>query len=213
MWANEMQLDVESTIAPTLYRLGESLQAWAAGVLDLAGDGPLLVVGSSVGGSCALEVARLAPDRVAALVLIGAKAGVRREPALRDEAVRVLGERGMAEAWAKYWEPLFGSHAEAAIVANARRIALAQNLADVICGVRAFHDRVDRDQFVRGWRKPLVVVSGDQDRSPTPETAAAAAIGAPLGAFHVVEDCGHYVSLERPRELETILRQVVRGST
>lgn len=64
-------------IRPNLYGLGESLEAWAGGVLDLVSTGPLILVGSSVGGSCALEVARLAPDRVAAVALIGAKAGHR----------------------------------------------------------------------------------------------------------------------------------------
>jgi pimeloyl-ACP methyl ester carboxylesterase len=43
-------------------------------VLRLAKGDRLIVVGCSVGGSCALELAVAAPDRIAALVLIGTKA-------------------------------------------------------------------------------------------------------------------------------------------
>jgi pimeloyl-ACP methyl ester carboxylesterase len=210
MWDGAADLDVESTIAPTLYNLGDSLEAWAAAVLDLAGTGPLLVVGNSVGGSCAIEVARLAPERVAAIVLIGAKAGVRPEPGVRDDALRVLSEAGMAAAWPKYWEPLFGPHATPEAVATARTIAFAQSVDDVARGVRVFHDRSDRADVARSWPKPLIVVSGDHDRTPPATTSAALAAAAPSGRFHLVEDCGHYVSLERPRALESILQRVVR---
>jgi hypothetical protein len=54
-----------------------------------------VVVGNSVGGSCALEVARAAPDQVEAVVLVGAKAGVRPDPALRAEAVGTLADGGI----------------------------------------------------------------------------------------------------------------------
>jgi pimeloyl-ACP methyl ester carboxylesterase len=209
MWLDDMDLPVDSTITPTLYRFGDSVQAWAEGVLDVADTGPLVVVGNSVGGSCALEVARQAPDRVAAVVLIGAKAGHRREPALRDQAIRLLTEGGMAKGWPEYWAPLFGTRARPDVVEAARQIAVAQDITDVIRGVLAFHSRPDRTQFVHTWRKPLIVISGDQDRTPPPTTTAALASSAPNGEFHLVEDTGHYVNLERPQKLEMILRRVM----
>jgi pimeloyl-ACP methyl ester carboxylesterase len=138
MWAREMNLLPERTIAPTLYGFGESIQEWASTVLELASDGPLVVVGNSVGGSCALEMARQDPDRIQAIVLIGAKAGVRPEPLLRDEAVRILREEGMEEAWPKYWASLFGSNTEPAVVEGARRLAYSLRIPDVVHGVKAF---------------------------------------------------------------------------
>jgi pimeloyl-ACP methyl ester carboxylesterase len=209
MWA-ELDVGLESTIAPTLYALGDSLPEWAAGVLDLAAPGPLLVVGNSVGGSCALEMARVAPDRVAAIVLVGAKAGVRPEPERRDDAIRVLTEGGMDAAWPEYWEPLFGAAAPTAVVDNARRIAFAQDIADVVRGVRVFHDRSDLTAVATSWPKPLVVVSGSEDRTPPATTTAALAAMVPRGEFNLVEECGHYVSLEQPRRLAAILHRVVR---
>jgi pimeloyl-ACP methyl ester carboxylesterase len=63
--------------APTLYGLGESVRDWAVAVLEHCGIDELLVVGNSVGGSCALEVARAAPGQVRGVVLVGAKPGCR----------------------------------------------------------------------------------------------------------------------------------------
>jgi len=35
MWANELRLPFDAAIAPTLYLMGDSLESWARGVLDL----------------------------------------------------------------------------------------------------------------------------------------------------------------------------------
>jgi pimeloyl-ACP methyl ester carboxylesterase len=67
MWSAQNQLLPGSTYAPTLYPFGDSIEAWAAAALNIAKGDRLVVVGCSVGGSCALEVAAIAPDRVAAL--------------------------------------------------------------------------------------------------------------------------------------------------
>ena len=213
MWTNETHLEFDCVIAPTLYGLGDSLEEWAGAVLDLAGNGPLVLFGSSVGGSCALEIARLAPDRVAAVVLVGAKAAHRPQPSFRDEVINVLTDGGMAQAWPRFWEPLFGSQANSAVVHTARQIAFQHDVTDVIRGVQVFHSRSDRTEFVKSWQRPLVVISGDQDTAPTPNVAAALAAQASKGEFHLVEDAGHYVTLERPSAARRILQQVLHDVT
>src|SRR5262245_41107688 len=90
MWAGQQHLLPRSTYTPTLYTLGDSVEAWAAAALKLVKGDRLIVIGCSVGGSCALEVAAIAPHRVAALVLIGTKAGHQPDPALHASALKVL---------------------------------------------------------------------------------------------------------------------------
>jgi pimeloyl-ACP methyl ester carboxylesterase len=150
MWANEMHLLPGKTIAPTLYSYGESIEDWARAVLELTTEETFVVVGNSVGGSCALEVARQAPRRVKAVILIGAKAGVRPDPLFRDEAVRILNERGMEEAWSKYWIGLFGVNADPRVVERARQVACSLDIGDVVRGVKAFHNRRDLSDFAPG---------------------------------------------------------------
>ncbi|MDY7104631.1 MAG: alpha/beta hydrolase [Actinomycetota bacterium] len=64
IWSSATRALADECVAPTLYDHGNDLEAWARGALDLAGGGPLTVVGCSVGGSCAIEMAHLAPDDV-----------------------------------------------------------------------------------------------------------------------------------------------------
>lgn len=204
-------LDVP-TLAPTLYSLGTTVAAWARRVLDLVPPGPIVTVGCSVGGSCALEVARAAPDRVAAIVLIGAKAGVRADPAARDAAVRTLEVDGVDAAWDAHWRPLFGRHASAAVIERARRAAAGQSPTALAAGVRAFHDRADLSAVTTRWTKPLTVIIGDQDQTPSPETVRPLADG-PRRHFHVVAESGHYVPLEQPAAFRSILGQVMAEVT
>ena len=104
----------DECLAPDLYAFGDDIRDWARAELDLAGAGPLTLVGNSVGGSCAIEIAVLAPEKVQGIILCGAKAGHRPEPAFRDEALRALEEGGVEAAWDRYWRPLFGPEVDPA---------------------------------------------------------------------------------------------------
>lgn len=206
VWPAELNELADRVLAPTLYQYGDHLQDWAHGVLDETARGPLVVVGNSVGASCAIEIARMVPDRVRLLVLVGAKAGHRPEPQLRDEAVEVLRHEGMAGAWPRYWAPLFAPDANRAVVQRARLVAEAQETADVIRGIRAFHGRADRDGFLASYSGRIVVVSGVHDR---PTRARKMAAGLRDGSFVTVPGAGHYVPLEQPGALTGVVRGAV----
>jgi pimeloyl-ACP methyl ester carboxylesterase len=201
VWSDELRDLAPRTITPTLYDYGDAITDWAAAVLDLAGPGPLDLVGNSVGGSCALEVACLAPDRVRSIVLVGAKAGHRPEPQYRDRAVELLRTHGVESAWRQYWAPLFAPNADPAVVEHAREVACAQGVDAIVDGVLAFHGRPDRSAFAASLDVPIVVVRGALD---------------PIGAKDrrstdtVVAGCGHYVPLERPAALTDIVRAVLK---
>jgi len=96
MWTRQMDVLPGGTYAPTLYPLGTTLRDWAIEALALAKEEKLIVVGCSVGGSCALEVAKLAPDRCASLILIGTKPKHRPQPDLRNEALATIANEGLA---------------------------------------------------------------------------------------------------------------------
>lgn len=64
-------------------------------------------------------------------MLIGAKAGVRPDPVLRDDAVRVL-SGGMETARRKYWAGLFGAGTDPGVIERARRIACSLDIRDVV---------------------------------------------------------------------------------
>lgn len=209
MWAKQMRLLPDATYAPTLYSFGDRIEAWAAGALALAKGNRLIVVGCSVGGSCALEVAALAPDRVAALVLIGTKAWRRLDPAYHASALETLREKGLETAWYDFWEPLFAENALPHAIDEAKRIAMLQPLEDVARGVTVFHTRPSRDQVLSTFPRQVIVVTGSEDVAPGIEISAKQANMARHGRLHIIPDCGHYVPLERPEALNSILNEVI----
>jgi pimeloyl-ACP methyl ester carboxylesterase len=71
-WDGVAALLEGDVLYPTLYGLGDTVVEWAHAVLRLAGHEPLLLVGHSVGGSCAIEMALLAPGQLRHMVLVGA---------------------------------------------------------------------------------------------------------------------------------------------
>lgn len=209
MWAAQRELLPGATFAPTLYPLGDSVEAWAGATLSMTKADRLIVVGCSVGGSCALELAAIAPERVAALVLIGTKAKHRPDPAFHAAALRTLKEDGVEKTWESLWAPLFSHSTASEVVDGARRILLRQSQLDIARGITAFHSRPSREQLLSTFRNPIIVVTGADDVAPGVETSRAQAASARHGRLHVVSGCGHYVPLEQPDKLNAILEGVI----
>ncbi len=211
MWRGQMGILPGSTSAPTLYPLGDSMESSASGVLDAAGDGPLVVVGCSMGGSCALEMARQAGDRIAALVLAGTNAGHLPEPEVRDGYVAALREGGAARVWPGLVDHLFSDAATRTVIEAAEAIAMEQNAADLILATQVFHSRPDATDVVSNWQKPLVVIGGDQDGIVSVEKSTGIATIAPNGRLHVMQGCGHFANLERPAQFNDLISKVLHS--
>jgi pimeloyl-ACP methyl ester carboxylesterase len=74
-----------------------------------------------------------------------------------------------------------------------------------------FHTRPDLEATFAAFEGPVVFVTGTEDVAPGPESSARQAGLAQDGRLHVIGHCGHYVPIERPKQLNAILRQVVGG--
>lgn len=207
IFSDDLRALADDCAAPTLYRCGANIGAWAQAALDSIGDGPAVVVGNSIGGSCAVEVARLAPTKVKALVLVGAKPGHRLDPAQRDEALLVIETGGIRAAWERYWRPLFGPTATAETIERGWQVASSQGAEAIADGVRAFHGRPDRARFLGSWPGPILLVSGEHDINYERTRLLAESI--PNAAFRPVGGAGHYVPLEAPHALTAITAEAL----
>lgn len=209
MWSRQDSLTSGRFYAPTLYDLGDRLEDWADAVLNEVAGERLIVVGNSVGGSCALEMAAQASERIAALVLIGTKAKHDPDPQLRHDAIEFLHKEGIAAVWRKYWEPLFAPATSAAIRKDARLILNRLSAEQIARGINAFHTRRSRSKTLAALNCPIVCVTGEHDTAPGIQTTRLQAATARNGRLVVVPKCGHYIPLERPDALNAILEEVV----
>lgn len=166
MWQSQLQVMPNNSVAPNLYEFGRNIEQWAAKSLDLVSQDRLVVVGCSVGGSCALEVINLAPDRVAAAILIGTKVRCDPNPAALSKACRTLKDQGIAGAWERYWKPLFENNDVGDVTQHAKEIALEQSVNGLENGLNAFYTRSSREDVVMDSTIPIHIVTGDRDELP-----------------------------------------------
>lgn len=207
MWQNQLCIMPQKCVAPNLYGFGNNIRQWAAKSLDLVEQDRLIVVGCSVGGSCALEVINLAPDRVAAAVLIGTKARCDPDPEALCEALEIVKDQGVAGAWYRFWSSRFRNDD---VALGAKNIALEQSVTGLENGLTAFHTRPSREDVVKESTIPIHVVTGDQDTLPGLNYSRRLAGLADQGHFHVIKDCGHYVPMMQPVALNSLISNVIK---
>jgi len=210
MWDEQLRIAPDLSITPTLYQFGESLECWATSVLKLVGSKPMIAIGSSMGGSCAIEMARQAPEQIAGLVLVGAKAGHRPEPALRDSYIDTLQTSGVNGIWPEISSTWFGPTISHRVIEKIKSIANAQDTNDLINAVSVFHGRPDLTDVVAQWKKPLLVVCGENDTIVTEQKANAVSRLASDSKLHVMAGCGHLMNMERPDEFNQVITDFIQ---
>ncbi len=192
----------------------EEMAEWIAGKAAETGS-PLTVIGHSLGGLVALELAARRPEMVSHLVLVACATRMGCNPELLDAAERRdqraidliinwsfpdLG-RPSSQPGAQTG-PLFSA------AAVARRI-LERGLDGSLAA-----DLKAADNY-RGAGKPsmveapTLVVAGASDRMVRPDAAAALAAGIAGAGFFVLDGVGHMLMLESPARLRTLIGRLV----
>lgn len=188
MWEPQRELLAgHDASAPSLYGRGNSMDAWAESLLGELGEEPFVAIGASMGGGCAIAMARQAPERLRAIVLSGAHAGPdapERRP-VREQTIERIRSEGPDAVWEGASEP--------------------PSANDLVAIVEALRDRPDDGAVVANLQVPLLVVVGDADPMISVEAARSLAASAPVGSFHLVEGSGHIPSRERPDEFNRVL--------
>ena len=186
MWDGQLAIAREAglePVAPRLYGRGPSIDGWAGQLLGEVG-GPLVAVGASMGGYCALALARRAPERVVGIVLAGsrAKGDSEERRRTRDEQIAELRAQGVP--------PDVDSDV------TADEFAVAQE---------AIRDRPDLSGVVSSFGGPLLVCVGDGDEIVSVDEAREIADAALLGSLEVFAGAGHLLSLEQPERFNDVL--------
>jgi 3-oxoadipate enol-lactonase len=196
MWEPQLSALVEHDVGrPRLYGRGPTMTAWAESVAGEI-DGAHAVVGASMGGYAALALAKIAPELVRGLMLVGSRpdpdSPERR--AGRAETIGLIRREGPDGLW-RFMEPkLFGD------VTHADPSLLYRDPDGLIGALEAIRDREDSTGLVRDFPRPVEFVVGEHENFVTADE---------LFEFDVreVRDSGHLVNLERPDEFNAILRE------
>ena len=160
------------------------------------------ILGTSMGGRLALEVALAAPDRVTGLCVIGAgagavidqAAGLRRSQRIRSgERNEVVAE--MAAMIAHEAGPRGTSTRQAFI-----EMAMDFDLESLARQSDALAHRVDRWDELEDVESLTLCLWGVHDKFSPPEDGLRIAESVEMGSFIELPDCGHFPTLEYPDE-------------
>jgi pimeloyl-ACP methyl ester carboxylesterase len=186
-------------LAPRLYGRGQTMEAWAESIAGET-EGELVVVGASMGGYCALALARRAPERVRAMLLMGARPDADSEErrAGRADTIELIRREGPEGLWRTMLPKLFGDER------HADEQLLFRDSDGLIGAVEAIRDRKDSTDVAKAFEGPLQFVVGESDPFVSAQE---------LAGFDVrkIPGAGHLVNLERTEEFNGILRDFLAG--
>ena len=196
MWdAQRAVLGDHHVVTPRLYGRGRTMDAWAESIAAEV-DGELTVVGASMGGYCALALARRVPERVRALLLVGARpdGDSPERRAGRADTIELIRSEGADGLWNKMLPKLFADPS----VGDKR--LLFRDAQGLIEAIEAIRDRPDSTDVARTFPGPLQFVVGEHEAFVT---------AGELAEFDIreVAGSGHLVNIERPDEFNAILRE------
>ena len=203
----------ESDAPPGPYTV-PMLAADAVAVLDAAGVERAHVLGTSLGGMVALQLALDSPERVDRLVLACTTPGGAEAAPMPEKTVRLMQEAPSLPAEValrRFVENAFGPTPDDRLVDRIMQHRLATAQAPAAWGAQAAAGAsFDAWQHISDIRVPTLVATGDQDTVVNPrnsELLAGRIAGAQLNVF---PGCGHLFFWEQPDRFVSVVTEFLR---
>ena len=169
------------------------------------------LVGFSMGGYVAMQVAFAAPERVASLALVDttARPDLPAASERRRELVKLAYRQGVAAAAREMVPALIAEHRRQDPAVVGPWVAMAERIGVEDFGNQqaAIIARPDARSGLREIDCPALVVYGELDVIAPPEDQEEMARLIPGAGLQVIPDCGHLSLLEEPERVDEILTE------
>lgn len=201
--------DIAEPIVPD-YRHEKTLAAMAVKALDYAPQ-TFAVAGHSMGARVALEMFRLAPERISHIALLDTSVTpvAPGEPEKRMASLETVRNEGM-EALVRDWLPPMvyeDFHDDAAIMEPMREMVRSMSPAIYAGQINAMLTRPEEASLLPKIACPALVLCGRHDAWRTPEQHEEWAYDIPGVVFEIIEGCGHMAPFEKPAPVTAALRR------
>ena len=200
---------VHPAAAKTADTLGrDSITAMAEAALALA-DGPLVPVGISMGGYIAMEMARLAPQRLAGIALLNTQH--RADPPERRKQREATIDMAQSDRFRVVTKHLMKSFLSPVALEDemliARVIAMAEKVGreNFVLQQRAILGRRDQSDTLSALSVPALVLGGALDTLTPPQASHDMAELIPDAELVIMKEIGHLSTIEAPDEVTDIL--------
>jgi pimeloyl-ACP methyl ester carboxylesterase len=199
------------------YGTADSLAEMAGVVLDQAPE-TFDLLGHSMGGRVALEVWRMAPERVRRLALVSTGTHPLREgEAVKREALQAVGWNHGFDKLIDTWLPPMvaeGNRAIRAIFEPLRLMNISAGQAVFDAQIHALLNRPEVESLLPQIACPTLVMTGELDAWSPPAQHKAIAAAIPNSELVIVPGAGHMIQLEAPEAVNNaITRWLARPAT
>lgn len=177
-----------------------------------------LVAGHSMGGRVALELYRMAPERVLGLCLLGTECHARpegedgeREDQTRAGLLNVARSQGM-DALAKAWIPnlLSSHHLGDTSLTDALTSMFQRHSPEVLSNhIEAGRHRPDSSKMLGDIQCPVLVIAGENDSIRPAPPLLEMANNIKNSSFHEIKNCGHMMTMEAPDTVNSLMMEWV----
>jgi pimeloyl-ACP methyl ester carboxylesterase len=178
---------------------------WILAFLDTVSLESAVLVGHSMGGAIALDLALRHPARVAGLGLVGTGARLRVAPAILDG---IRQDKEAAVHLICQWS--FGPETAPEMVRLGRR-QMGATPTEVLYGDFCACDAFDVMDCLAEISTPAFVLCGTQDQLTPPKYAIHLRDGIAGATLHLVEGAGHMVMVEQPQAIVRTLTDLLAG--
>ena len=171
--------------------------------------GHLKIAGHSMGARVAMEMARLAPERVEKLALLDTGIHPLRdgEPAKRAEIVHFAHENGMA-ALTDRWLPgmvYAPNQSNEALMTKLKNMVLRATPDLHARQIKALVDRPDASAYLVQIECPVLLIVGQEDQwSPVSQHEDMLKL-LPNARLEIIADAGHFAPIEQPESVARLL--------
>ena len=178
----------------------DTIEAMASRVLnEVTGD--CIVVGHSMGGRVAMEVARQASGRVARLVLANTGHHPLKPGETEKRHAKIAQGHADFSAMVEDWLPPMiaaSRHHDVELISNLTEMALSIGPDVHERQIRALIARPDAAAYLPELKCPILLMTGNEDVW-SPEGQHREMLGmAQSASLRVVEDAGHFLPIEKP---------------
>ena len=171
--------------------------------------GNLIVAGHSMGGRVAMEIAYQAPERVKALILSNTgHDALRSGEAEKRQAKIDHGHKDFAGMAAEWLLPMVAPDrtSDDRLMASLTSMVMRQSPEIHERQIRALMDRPNAGDYLPRFNCPILLMTGALDSwAPEPQHREMAKM-AKQAELHVVAGAGHFLPLEKPKEVIGIVR-------
>jgi 3-oxoadipate enol-lactonase len=214
-------------IAPDLRGFGQSevgasslpatVETYARDVvalLDHEGVERAVIAGLSMGGYVAFALLRLAPERIAGLVLADTRSEADDEAvrASRDGMKETLAQGGAAAVFGRMLPGLLGATTRSSrpeVVERVRQLVLAQRPEAIGRAIESLKTRPDSTPLLPAIACPTLIIVGDEDQITTMDSVRQMHGRIPGAELAVIEGAGHLSNLEQPEAFNAALAAIL----